>query len=77
MDTAKIPVGVWAVVQRINRILAKENKLFMESLDAKSKLSWGDWYIKDAVTNTVITCHCGIEGVAREVGALKPNETVS
>lgn len=76
MDTAKIHVSLWAVTQRINRILAMENKLLLESSGHKAKSDLGDWYIMDTNSNTITSRDCEIEELAREVGALKPNETV-
>jgi len=76
VDTAKMQVSLWAVIQRINRILAQKNKLLLESNGNKEKSDNGDWYIMDTKTKTIIARNCEIEELAREIGALKPNETV-
>ncbi|NVN92776.1 MAG: hypothetical protein HXX11_19570 [Desulfuromonadales bacterium] len=75
-NTAKIPVSLWAVIQRINRILAMENKLLLESSGHQEKEDFGDWYIIDPLTKAVTVRNCEIEELARKVGALKPNETI-
>lgn len=76
MNAAKMHVSLWAVTQRINRILAQKNKLLLESGDHKTKADNGDWYIMDTSTNTITDRNFEIEKLAREVGALKFNETV-
>jgi len=74
MEGKKVPVGMRALTQRINRALAKDGQKLVTSRSNMEKSNFGNWYIVDISTNAVDAYHCELETLAKECGVLKPYE---
>jgi hypothetical protein len=70
----KVPVTGKALLQRINRVLAKDNKKMCKSRSYGEKSNLGDWHVIDTYINGVIDHHCTLAGIGEETGALKAYE---
>jgi hypothetical protein len=68
----KVRVSERSLVQRVNRKLAKGG----EVLKAGRGRDAGEWYIVDLSLNAVVRHNVDVEALARELGALRPWESV-
>ena len=62
--------------KRINKQLAEENERLVKSKGLKTITELGEWYIVD-FNNCIVAWHCEIEKLAREIGVLKPSESLA
>ena len=72
---SKIPVTRRALMQRINRMLAKSNKRLMAYRGNQAKSGEG-FYVVDTDSNKIIEQNCRLETVAAATGALKGYEVL-
>lgn len=73
----KVVVSQRAVLQRINRKLAKDDRKLCKSRGWRVQSSLGDYYILDTYKNVVTDyriSNSNIEDMAREMGALREYE---
>lgn len=79
----KVPVSRRAILQRINRVLArKDQRLYVRrgTRDGNPPRGWTDtgwYYIVDLRKNLIVAGHVDPESFAREIGALELYETLS
>lgn len=71
----KVKISSRALMQRINRRLAKEGEVLRTSRGTSEIHNLGNYFIVDLRTNSV-TAHQidDLEGLAREIGVIKPYE---
>lgn len=65
-----------ALIQRINRVLSKENETLKKSRGMQAFLDLGDYYAIDVNRNYVSAKHIDPEKWGRELGVLKDFEVV-
>lgn len=65
-----------ALVARINRKLAQEGEQMHRTRGERWRGDLGCFYITDTRTHALIAASCTPEGVGRELGVLRPGETV-
>jgi hypothetical protein len=76
-STQKIPLSERAVVQRINRKLAKENEALRTSRqNSRAQSIVGNYYIVDLNRNAVTASQIDLEALARELGVIMDYECV-
>jgi hypothetical protein len=73
---ARVPVTERALIQRINRRLAKEDCQLRVSRGARAELELGRYYIIDPYRNVIENTHLGIEELGRELGCFGDFETL-
>jgi len=73
----QVPVTKRALVQRINRALAKEGAMTKAARGAAQSSALGDFYVVDVTKNAVITKDVDIEAYGRELGVLQAWERLS
>jgi hypothetical protein len=71
-----VPVSLGATIQRINRILAREQRALRITRD-RWRDDLGDFYILDRSQNSVVQTHVDLEVLAREMGLLRPWEKLT
>lgn len=76
MDNEMIQVSERDLMQRINKILAREYHKLFKSRTERERQNMGDWYVAGTHTDAIIACHCDLEAIGRETGALKLHECV-
>ncbi len=77
VKTARVPVTLKSVIQRLNRKLEKEEKMLKAARGAKAKHLFGDYVVVDIRNGYVIPPKpVDVEKLAREVGALREWEEV-
>lgn len=69
-----VPVSRVALVQRINRLLAKDDEQLRATRGGKAQEQLGDFYTVDLRLNAIIHQHINLEEFGREIGALKAFE---
>ena len=72
----KVPVTQRALIQRINRALAKEGQILKTTRGVKWRQSLGDYYVVDLNRNFIISTHNDVEELGRELKALAPYESM-
>lgn len=72
----QVPVTQRALVQRVNRLLAKEDRV-IKAARGGAAVDLGDFYMVDTEINGIIEKHVDIEETARKLGALKPYEKLA
>ena len=65
-----------ALVARINRKLVHEGEQMHRTRGERWRGDLGDYYITETRTRALIAASCTPEGVGRELGVLRPGETV-
>lgn len=75
MKTLKFPVTMRALIQRINRKLGTYEQV-RKSRSSGAKYDLGDFYIIDHNRNFITATHVDPEELGRELGVLRPFETV-
>ena len=76
MKTTKVPVTRRALIQRINRALAKEGEALKTTRGDKWRSSLGDYYVVNLNRNFIISTHIDPEVFGREIKALAPYESM-
>lgn len=71
----KVPVTERALIQRINRVLAKDDKVLKASRN--SDPSTGRYFIIDVNINGITATNCDLEALGRELEVLKPFEELA
>jgi len=65
-----------ALMARINRKLAHDGEQMHRTRGEYLRRHFGDFYITAIRTQVPIATYCTPEGVGREIGVLRPDETV-
>ena len=77
---AKIPVTERALIQRINRKLAKNGSKLVAARGAKEMEAFGHYYtvrrVKSALNAQVLASHLDLVGYGRELGVLATDEEI-
>lgn len=73
----KVPVTTRALVQRINRALAKDEEQLRKARTAQTAAAVGDFYVVDLRRNVVAYQHVDLEALGRKLGVLQPYETLA
>jgi hypothetical protein len=82
-ETAKLPVSVRALMQRINRKLAEKNEVLKKTRPDRGegvsqlRLDCGDYYIIDVDRNCLIQRDVDIEAIGRQLEVLMPWEQLA
>jgi hypothetical protein len=71
-----VPVTMRALLQRINRNLAKEDKVLKAARGASARQKLGDYYVIDVDGNAIAFRHVDPEALGRKLGVLEPWESV-
>jgi hypothetical protein len=74
MVAKTVPVGEHALIQRINRALAKEGEKLKKARTVRVSTSVGDFFIVDLQRNVVAYPDVDLEDLGRELKVLKPYE---
>jgi len=69
-------VNMRALIQRISRKLAKDERLLKRSRGARTVQNLGDYYLIDVNRNLVVDHQVDPEALARELGVIAPWEKV-
>ncbi len=69
-----VPVTRRALFQRINRVLAKENRCLKANRSERAFPDLGWLYTVDMNRNVVVSSHHDLGELGKELGALKPYE---
>ena len=77
MEQKKVPVSHRAVLARVNRILAKEEKTFRVSRSQGERSNLGDAYILDTSKNEVVDSRVSLKDLAAKLGAIKAFEEMA
>lgn len=78
----KVPVSERALLQRVNRRLAKDGeqlrtaRRFRDGVDSHETSKLGRYYALDLSRNIVTAAHVNLENRARELGVLKAWEAL-
>lgn len=72
-ETNPIPVTMWALAKRINRILRKERQTLHKSRGLVEKSNLGEWYVLYD-RNTIVSWQIDLERYGRENKCLAPHE---
>jgi hypothetical protein len=72
----QVPVTSRAAIQRINRVLAKKQRVLKVTRGQRAILDLGHYYVLDQRRNLALETNVSIESMARELGVLKDYETV-
>jgi hypothetical protein len=73
----KVPVTKRALIQRVNRALAKDGEQLKATKGAQAQLDLGEFYVVDVSLNAVSRKDVDLEKLARELGVLKPYEALA
>lgn len=74
MEAKKIPVKKRAVIARIGRALAKEGQSLRISRSKAEISNFGDAFILDSNSNTVVAHNVSVLALATEMGLIKAFE---
>jgi len=72
--TKQVAVTMRALVQRINRQLAKDEEVLKGTRGARARQDLGDFYRLDWNHNRVLETDVDPEGLGRKLGVLRPYE---
>ncbi len=76
-QAARVPVSERALVQRINRTLAKEGRsgeVLRKTRPGRWATELGEYYVVDLDANSLLQTGTNVEELGRELGVLKPYE---
>lgn len=74
-STTTRPVTADAVIARIRRRLRRDGEILHFTRSERDRLEMGECYVVNA--NRVVIAHCcTVEGLAAELGLLKPGEVI-
>jgi hypothetical protein len=71
-----IPVSERALIQRINRVLAKEDQVLKATRGMQASLDLGRYFILDCRANFVLDKHLDLKALGRKLGCLRAWERV-
>jgi hypothetical protein len=71
-----VPVTMRALIQRINRKLAKEGKALKAARGESARQQMGNYYVIDVNQNFLVRDHVDPEAEGRDLGVLQPWESV-
>ena len=63
-----------ALIRRVNRRLAHDEEQLHKSRSEREAFDLGEFYVRDCRINGIIMTNVDLEGLAREMGALAPDE---
>jgi hypothetical protein len=72
-----VPVTMRALIQRINRKLAKENEALKATRGESARQQIGDYHIIDVSRNFLVQFHVDPEALGRDLGVLRAWESVA
>lgn len=72
----KAKISKHALIQRINRRLAKDGEVLKAGLGEKVISDLGNYFIVDTSHNAIVSHDVEIEELGRKIKVLKPYETV-
>jgi len=72
----RVPVTMRALIQRINRILAKDTEKLKIPRSNRARQELGEFYVLDLRINGVLQKHVDPEELGRELGVLQDYERV-
>jgi hypothetical protein len=70
----KAKVSKRTLIQRINRRLAKSDKMLKVTRSENATFELGDYFVVDTRRNVIVSHHVKIEYLGREIEVLKPYE---
>ena len=70
----KAPVTERALVQRLNRRLAKDSQKLCASRSPAAESDLGKFYVVDTAGGSIAACLFDLDGLGRDLGALQPWE---
>jgi hypothetical protein len=73
-ESIKVPLSNRAIIQRINRRLAKDHEKLCKSRGWQAQQNLGDYYLLDRYRKTVINSNVNVETFARELGVIQEHE---
>jgi len=76
MKRPKVPVSERAIIQRINRVLAKDGEMLKKSRPNKYINELGDFYRLDIRKNFIVEKDVDLQALARETKSLAEWETL-
>jgi hypothetical protein len=71
------PITVRALVQRINRKLAKQSEKLIKARGQAARANLGDWYVVNTDKKTMVLSRVDPEKLARKLGVLEGWEQVT
>ena len=71
----KVKVSARALLQRLNRVLVKDDECLKKGRDPQSEL--GEFYLIDTKRNFIVEKDVDIEALGKAKGVLKPWEVLS
>jgi hypothetical protein len=72
----KIEVAKRALIARVNRKLAQDDRQLKASRSFQAISNFGDFYVIDVIKNFVVDDHIDLSDFARELGVLAEYETL-
>jgi hypothetical protein len=72
-----VPITTRALLQRINRVLAKNNRTLRATRGAQMRSDAGDFFVLDLSRNEILTKDVDPQVLGRELGVLKEYEYLS
>lgn len=76
MAQTVVPVTERALVQRINRQLTKKGQMLKAARGRGAKEEVGYWYLVDTERNILLSHHCNVVEVAKELDVIYPWESL-
>jgi hypothetical protein len=70
MKSKRVEVSKRALIQRINRVLGKQDEVLRVTRTARSKQEYGDYMIIDTRLNAFVSATDDIEALGRELEVL-------
>jgi hypothetical protein len=74
---ARVPVSERALVQRINRKLAKDDQILKKARSERVRQDMGDYYVVTFPVGGAWPTHVDVEEMGRELDVLKPWEEIA
>jgi len=76
MTLPKVPLGERALIQRINRKLAKDGQVLKKLRGERWRTDLGEYYVVDLANNALKTWHVDLVAFAKELQVISPWEEV-
>jgi hypothetical protein len=67
----RLPVSERALIQRINRVLAKDGQRLRATRGERARLDFGWYWVHELSRNLCLDTHVDLESMGRELGCLK------
>lgn len=77
MNRPKLPITLRALLQRIDRALAKKDQCLKKTLSEQAVCELGEYYIFDRNKMVALKDHVDPEALGKELGVLNPYEGVT